>query len=186
MRLLKYIPNTITFIRLIVVCPFIYYLLVGNYLVAFYIFFASGFSDGLDGFLARRFNWGTQLGAFIDPLADKLMLLASFISLTYLGKLSLWVTGLVLVRDAVIMAGIGGLFYLHEKVCFEPTFISKWNTVFQGLLIFLLLFELAYWDLPAIVIQGLILVVVFTTLWTFVDYVWVWGRKTYLEHHKPG
>jgi len=51
---------------------------------------------------------------------------------------------------------------------------------------FLLLFELAYWNLPAIVIQGLIVVVVFTTLWTFADYVWVWGRKTYLGHHKPG
>lgn len=185
MRLLKYIPNCITFIRIVLVCPFIYYLLVGNYPIVFYIFIGAGFSDGLDGFLARRFNWRTQIGAFADPLADKLLLLASFISLSYLGKLSPWVTGLVIVRDAVIMAGIGGLFYLHEKVRFDPTLISKWNTVFQGLLIFALLFELAYWDLPAIVIQGLILVVVFTTLWTLADYVWVWGRKTYF-HHRHG
>lgn len=178
---LKHIPNLITIARIILVWPFLGYLIAGHYKVAFYLFMIAGFSDGVDGFLARKFKWTSEFGAFTDPLADKLLLMSSFIALASLDQLPIWLMLLVIARDAVIIAGVGGWFQFRGELEFEPTLLSKFNTALQVGLIFCLLFELAYWALPAVFIRSLIITTAITTTLTFFDYVWVYGRRAYQQ-----
>ena len=181
----KNIPNIITVIRLILVGPFLFYLLSDNYEYAFYVFTVAGLSDGLDGLLARRYGWISRFGCVADPLADKLLMMTSFLALTYHGKLPIWLTSLVITRDVVIVAGVSGLYYLFRKVDFTPTPISKLNTALQIILIFLLLFELAYDTLPSQLISTIMICMVVTTVVSFVHYVLVWGATAFKEwqHH---
>lgn len=177
--ILKYIPNVISIIRFILVVPFLFYLLTDDYQSAFYIFTVAGLSDGIDGLLARRFGWISRFGSVVDPAADKLLMITSFIALTYHGKLPLWLTSLVVARDLVIIAGVCGLYYLFRRVDFTPTPISKLNTALQVILIFSLLFELTFQSLPLQLITVLIFTMTFTTVVSFLHYVLVWGASAF-------
>ncbi len=180
------IPNIITVARIILVWPFLGYLISGHYRVAFYLFMAAGLSDGIDGFLARRFNWTSYFGSFVDPLADKLLLMSSFVALASMGQFPLWLMLLVIARDVVIMAGVGVWFQVCGELNFEPTKLSKFNTALQVALIFFLLFELAYWPLPVLFMQTLIIVIAITTVLTLLNYVWVYGRRAYYYEKRIG
>ncbi len=174
---LRQIPNIISIMRLILVVPFVAFLLSGDYRIAFYLFTIAGISDAVDGFLARQFNWSSNFGAFIDPLADKILLVSGFVGLAWLGQMPMWVAVLIVLRDIIIMSGILGLYYVVGDISFKPTLISKLNTVLQVLLIFLILLGLSFVALPSIVINSLMFVMVLTVIFTLVDYVWVWGHR---------
>lgn len=178
--ILKHIPNTLTVLRLVLIVPFLMYLYQHEYVTAFYIFIAAGLTDGLDGWLARHFSWQSFFGSFADPLADKLLIASSFISLALLGELPWWLVVIVFLRDFTISMGVLAWYYFIQKqLDFEPTLLSKFNTTFQLALVTLCLFELAYFAFPEYCVNTLIYLTAFTTTITYLDYIWTWGRKAW-------
>ncbi|MFA5958943.1 MAG: CDP-alcohol phosphatidyltransferase family protein [Tatlockia sp.] len=178
--ILKYIPNALTLLRLVLIAPFLVFLYHHEYLKAFVIFVFSGFTDGLDGWLARHFHCQTALGSFIDPLADKLLIASSFISLALIGILPWWLVVLVFLRDLTISLGVVAWFwFIQRKLHFKPTLMSKVNTTLQLALVSFCLFELAFYEFNPFWINVLIFVTAITTTATYIDYVLTWGKKAY-------
>jgi len=182
---LRYIPNMITALRLLMIIPFFYYIIERKYSAALCVFILASLSDGIDGFLARKFQWQTKLGAFGDPLADKLLITVSYITLTYIRQLPLWFTLLMVSRDAIIIMGTGVWYYLFRSIKFTPTLLSKINTVFQLLLVISILYQLSFQLLPAFIIMYLIAITTATTSLSFADYVIRWTIKAYKKYHEP-
>jgi len=182
--ILRHIPNVLTIFRLVLIAPFLVFLYQQAYIAALYIFLLAGFTDGLDGWMARYFHWESLFGSFIDPLADKLLIASSFISLALIGKLPWWLVILVFSRDVTISFGVLAWYWLvQRRLNFKPTRLSKFNTFFQLSLITLCLFELAYFTFAPYLIEILILLTAITTAGTYIDYVWTWGQKAYSITH---
>ena len=125
------IPNLICVVRIMLVWPIVIALLDGRYTLALALILLAGISDGLDGFLAKRFNWQSRLGGLLDPLADKLLLVSVFIALSMTGLVPLWLTAVVIIRDLVIVSGGVVYQWLVEPVQPEPSIASKINTGIQ-------------------------------------------------------
>ncbi len=175
----KIIPNLLTTLRIVLLIPIIGALLMDEYQAAFYLFIIAGLSDCLDGLLARRFQWTSRYGAIIDPLADKLLLMSSFIALGYLGHIPLWLISVVIGRDIWIICGAFAYHFIIGQPEFAPSQLSKYNTFFQLLLIGILLFNLSIFPLPSSLLQILMVLVFTTSILSFVDYTWVWGRRAW-------
>lgn len=171
------LPNILTVARMLLVGPLVYLLLTERYVGALVLAVVSGVSDWLDGALARRFNWQSKFGGVLDPLADKMLMIAVFAALVWLGHLPVWLLGLVALRDLVIVSG--GLIYHYrfERFRAEPTRLSKFNTLCQVLLMWAILTALAGLALPDQVIQGLVWLVASTVVATMFQYVLVWGMR---------
>jgi cardiolipin synthase len=178
--ILKHIPNALSLFRLLLIAPFLMYLINQEYIGAFYTFILAGVTDGLDGWLARHFHWQSFLGSFVDPLADKLLVASSFISLALIGSLPWWLVILVFIRDFCISMGVVvWYFFIQKKLDFEPTFLSKLNTTLQLALVVLCLFQLAYFPFPTYFINALIGVTALTTTTSFIDYLITGGKKAF-------
>jgi cardiolipin synthase (CMP-forming) len=108
------------------------------------LFFAAAVSDGLDGYLAKRFNWTSELGKVLDPLADKLLLITVFVESAWLGLVPWWLTAAVVARDVLI--GLGALVYRlwFGPLRGHPTILSKINTALQLLYVMLVVLNTAY------------------------------------------
>ena len=129
------IPNFITLGRIISV-PIIFWLLLsGQSKIAFIVFVCAGISDAVDGYLAKRFDWRTELGSYLDPLADKLLIVSIFIALGVRNELPLWLVIAVVSRDILIVAAVLLAWLLeHQPVRIKPLAVSKLNTLMQILL----------------------------------------------------
>ncbi|ADH85503.1 CDP-alcohol phosphatidyltransferase family protein [Desulfurivibrio alkaliphilus] len=125
------IPNLITIIRILLVPLLAIFLLEEKYNLALLVFIIAGISDGLDGFLARLLKQKTRLGAILDPIADKALLITTFIILAVLGVIPQWLTVLVVSRDLLIIIGFGILVLTGRRFQIAPTYSSKLTTVFQ-------------------------------------------------------
>ena len=156
-----------------------HFLLSHAYKEALYLFIIAGISDGLDGLLARRFNWITFFGGFLDPLADKLLLISSFLAFAYLNVLPKWYVSLLVTRDLIIVLGASAFYSLFKQIHFQPSLLSKYNTALQVGLVALLLIQLSYQCIPYGLTAVMLYVVISTTLLSLTQYVWVWGYKTY-------
>lgn len=176
--ILKYIPNILTISRLILIVPFLVLLINYEYVNAFYIYLFAGITDALDGWIARAFNSQTVVGTYIDPLADKLLITSSFITLGFLGKLPWWLVGLVCLRDLTIFCGfIAWIWFIQRKLEISPTMLSKVNTTLQLSLVTLCLFELAFFTPLPYLFESLVVLTTITTVLSYFDYVWTWGKK---------
>lgn len=175
----SHIPNCITIFRFFLIVPIILSLLSKQYEWTFYLFILAGVSDGFDGFLARRFNWMSKLGAMMDPLADKLLMVLTYLSLGYLENLPSWLVVIVIGRDLIIV--LGAIFYrvLIEEPEYSATFISKLNTVLQLALVVFVLFNEVYNLIPIRFIEIGMYVVASTTISSLLDYIWLWGKRAY-------
>ncbi len=130
-RALNLIPNVITLGRVILV-PLVFWLLVtGQTQAAFFAFIVAGISDAIDGWLAKSFGWATELGAYLDPLADKLLIVSIFLALGVDGKLPLWLVIAVVSRDILIVVAVVLSWLLSNPVRIHPLVVSKANTVAQ-------------------------------------------------------
>lgn len=179
--MLRNIPNALTIMRLLLIIPFIILLHHREFVSAFGLFILAGLTDCLDGWLARSFGWQSPFGTFIDPVADKLLIITSFVSLALIVKLPWWLVFLVFLRDITISVGVIAWFaFITQRPQLQATLVSKINTVLQLLLVTVSLFELAFFDFSSIVHKFLIFCVAGTTAISFLDYVWTWGRKAYL------
>ena len=129
-----YLPNIITVGRIFTVPVMIWMIVTGNLAYAFALFVIAGISDALDGFLARRFNWQTELGAYLDPIADKVMLTSVYASLTFHGYMPIWLGILVVSRDLLIVGAVVLAWLLERGIEVRPLLIGKINTGLQILL----------------------------------------------------
>ncbi|MGD8378506.1 MAG: CDP-alcohol phosphatidyltransferase family protein [Gammaproteobacteria bacterium] len=171
------VPNALSLFRIGLVVPVVWLMDGERYPETLAVFALAGFTDGLDGFLAKRFNDQTRLGSFLDPLADKLLLVSTFLMLGLKGLAPTWLVGLVVGRDVVIVAGAVAYHFLVGRFHGEPTLLSKLNTVTQILFGLLVVANAGWHFLPAASIGAAVLVVTGTTLASGVDYVWIWGRR---------
>jgi len=179
----KDIPNIISFLRLLLTIPVIWALLEEEFLIALVIFFIAGVSDGLDGFLAKRLHWQSRLGGLLDPLADKALLVSSFLCLGGLGLLPPWLVALVIFRDVVIVTGALVYSVQIEQLNAEPSLISKLNTLLQIVLVLVVVVNHGIYAMPQWILHGLILSVTATTLLSGIAYVYEWGKRAKDRYH---
>lgn len=144
--LLRNIPNILTALRLAAAPALVALLWRGHDYAALIVFAIAGLTDALDGYLAKTFHLQTRFGRYLDPAADKLLMLASFLALTVLGITPVWLTALVITRDACIVLGIGLAYLWALPVRATPSFLGKVSTVVQviyvGLMLVLLTFDI--------------------------------------------
>lgn len=175
--MLAQIPNLLTLLR-IAACPVLVLLLRDHaYALALVVFLAAGITDGLDGYIAKRFNCVSGLGAILDPIADKLLIAAAYIMLAMLENIPFYLLIVVMFRDLVIVAGYLVLVALGDDVPMQPTYLSKINTCVQiALVIAVLLAQAGFMHIPLIE-QALVFGVLVTTVSSGCQYVWAWGIK---------
>jgi cardiolipin synthase len=174
---LKPIPqlaNAITALR-IALAPVLILLLKGeDYLHALVVFLIAGISDSLDGLVAKRFNQMSRLGAILDPVADKILLVSAYVMLTYVGQIPFWLMLSVAFRDLLIIGGYLLYTSLVRSVQMRPSYLSKLNTFMQITLVVAILAQQAGLFALTPVVQALIYAVFVTTVSSGVHYLWIW------------
>lgn len=174
---LRWLPNAISIMRIVLVAPILAFIVQGKFDIALLLFFVAGFSDGLDGFLAKKFDWHSRLGALLDPIADKFLVAGTFIVLAYTGHIPIWLAALVILRDVVIIGGATAYNFLIRPVEGEPTRISKLNTAMQLLFILFVLTRAAFGWPARITITIIGAAIVVTVVISGTDYVLKWARR---------
>ncbi|HHH47462.1 MAG TPA: CDP-alcohol phosphatidyltransferase family protein [Gammaproteobacteria bacterium] len=175
-RPVRHIPNIISALRILLVIPVVMLLLERQYGAALILFAIAGISDGVDGFLAKHFGWQSRLGSILDPLADKLLLVGSFLSLAWLGLIPLALVVAVMLRDVIIVLGAIALHYRYGRFEMQPTRVSKVNTFFQIVLVLAVVFYHGEFAQVPWIVDSLVYIVWATTLISGANYVWIWGR----------
>lgn len=137
------VPNALTLLRIAAIPAILIALDSENFGLAFFLFFAAGVTDGLDGYIARHTNTRTELGAYLDPLADKGLVITLLVKLSFVGAVPFWVLTIILTRDIVCLTGYLILFFVTgETIEIAPSQTGKWATAFQisglGVCLFLL------------------------------------------------
>ena len=178
---LYYIPNLISSLRILLVIPLTFFLLQKNYDIAFVIFIIAGLSDALDGYLARRYNWFTRLGVILDPIGDKLLMLASYLILGFQEYIPMWLVYAVILRDVIIV--LGSLLYrlLIGEIEIEPILSSKINTALQISLIVVVLFTLAVYPIKPVFVLAFMCVVFLSTIISGSCYIYQWGQRAWAQ-----
>lgn len=174
---LKWIPNAISLLRIALVAPILMLIMKDSFAWALALFWLAGFSDGVDGYLAKRFDWHTRLGALLDPIADKLLVAGTFITLAYTQDIPVWLAAVVIFRDVVIVAGATAYNFLVRPVQGEPTRVSKLNTALQMVFLLFVLSRAGFGWPDQIAITVLGASVLITVVISGVDYVWSWSSR---------
>ncbi|HSG65408.1 MAG TPA: CDP-alcohol phosphatidyltransferase family protein [Gammaproteobacteria bacterium] len=175
----KWLPNAICVVRVLLVAPIVLTLLEQNFVAALVLIVLAGFSDALDGFLARTFDWRTPLGSLLDPAADKLLIVSAFLTLSYEGLVPVALTLVVVIRDVVIVGGAALYQWLIAPVRGEPTIISKLNTACQLLFVLCTLTAEAMAWPPTPVLTVLGAAVFFTSVTSGLNYVVGWSKRAW-------
>ena len=175
--MISQIPNFLTLLRIGATPVLVLLLNDREYDLALLLFVLAGLSDGLDGYIAKRFGFVTRLGAILDPLADKMLIISTYIMLTVLDDIPFWLMVTVGFRDVLIVGGYLVLVSLDGDVDMRPSIVSKINTCMQlALVIIVLAHKAELWSLP-VLINVSIAAVLATTVLSGAHYVWVWGIK---------
>lgn len=170
------IPNLITIGRLIIVPLVVVMILDGNWLMAFLLFALAGISDAVDGFIAKRFDMASELGAYLDPLADKALIVSIYVTLAFVGAVPVWLVALVVARDLMIVAAVLLSQMLAKPVTVKPLVVSKLNTAAQIGLAALMLGTRAFGvDAGMAIAVGLALIALLT-LASMAAYLALWLR----------
>jgi cardiolipin synthase len=177
----RHLPNLISLLRIGLVWPVAIALEAGENLTALALFMAAGLSDGVDGYLAKRFHWTSELGKVLDPLADKLLLVTVFAEAAWLGLAPWWLTAAVVARDVLI--GSGALVF---RVWFgplrgRPTMSSKLNTAMQLLYLLAVMANAVSSFLPHEILDTLAVVVFATTAISGLNYFTVFARRAWSQ-----
>lgn len=165
------IPNLLTLLRIVMVPVVIVLLDHREYSLALLVFTLAGVTDGLDGWIAKTYSLQTRLGAMLDPIADKLLLVSTYAMLAVLEDIPFWLLVLVLFRDLLIVGGYWILVAMDRKAEIRPIWVSKFNTFFQIMLVVLVLVDRAGWMALDELITATIYIVVVTTVSSGYAYV---------------
>ncbi|HSM42776.1 MAG TPA: CDP-alcohol phosphatidyltransferase family protein [Afifellaceae bacterium] len=178
------IPNFITVARLLAV-PLIVWLMIRDlYLLAAVAFAATGISDAVDGFIARRYGQSSELGGYLDPIADKVLLVSVFVTLGFKGVLPLWLIMLAVSRDLLIVGAVILAWMVNRPLEMRPHWVSKFNTAAQVLLVALALGERAGVGAFAMAVQIGIFVVAASTVLSAASYLREWNRHMSGDKHR--
>jgi len=128
---MRYVPNILTVFRILLVPVFLYFIISEEYHEAAAAFITAGVTDAVDGFIARRFNVRTELGAALDPFADKFLLVSAYIALAAKGFIPIWLMVPVIIKDSILLTGVAALKSSGRKVKIVPSVFGKATTVFQ-------------------------------------------------------
>ena len=170
------IPNLISLARIILVPIVVWAITSGEMLVAFALFLAAGISDAVDGFLAKRFHMTSELGAYLDPLADKALIVSIYISLGIAMALPIFLVILVVSRDIMIVSAFLLSLLVGKPMPIRPLMVSKANTAAQIVLAVLVLAEQAFGFHVALASQLVIALVAILTLLSIAFYLAEWVR----------
>ncbi len=162
---------------MLLVPPAIVALVTHRYGTALLLMVIAGASDVLDGFLARRFGWETRLGSILDPMADKLLLVSSYLTLAWLGPVPVWLAIVVIGRDAVIVGGAVAYHYLIDPVPMAPTILSKLNTLAQTTQVIVVVATLYRGIFADGFLHALVWLVALTTAGSGIQYVYAWSLR---------
>jgi cardiolipin synthase (CMP-forming) len=168
------IPNYITILRLLLVPFVVWSMLSGQQLAALLGFVIAGVSDGVDGYIARRYDMKSELGTYMDPIADKLLLVSVFIVLAYQGMLPLWLVSMVVFRDALIVSAVMLSAVMGNPVAMHPLFVSKANTATQIALAALVLAQLGFGFESNVPVGALIVLAALLTAASTAAYLVTW------------
>lgn len=169
------IPNSLTISRVLLVPIFVIFLMDRHFGWSFIIFVIAGITDAIDGVIARITHQKTTLGAYLDPIADKLLLTSAFVALAILKAIPSWLAVIVITRDVIISLGFIILFLVDRKPEIKPTTFSKINTVIQVLTIAIVLFSKIQVSVSSLV-PAMILVAAGTTILTGLQYIYLGTR----------
>jgi cardiolipin synthase len=173
----RHIPNIISVIRILLVVPIAIALFHQQLALAVALFALAAVSDAADGFLAKRFGWQSELGAVLDPIADKLLLATIFVTLGLLKLVPLWLMVAAVARDVIIVAGAAAYRLFIGPLTARPTLISKINTVCQALYILAVVGHAKFFIPPEWVATWLGGLVFATVAVSGIDYILVYGRR---------
>ena len=180
---LRWIPNAISIMRIALIVPILLLFVNDEFGWALTLFLIAGMSDGVDGYIAKRFHWNTRLGAFLDPAGDKLLVAWSYGTLAYLGYIPVWLAIIVILRDVIIVSGSFMYHYLVRRLEGEPTRISKLNTALEFMFLVVVIWRAGFeWpDRITITILGTSVFV--TVVISGYDYVagWIRGARAEAE-----
>ena len=179
----RHLPNALTGMRMLLVVPLIWLIRTAHFDAALVVAACAGASDALDGFFAKRYGWQTWLGGMLDPIADKLMLIACFVTLGTIGVHPAWLTWLVVGRDVVIVAGAAVYHAFIGRVDAQPTPLSKLTTCIQITYVLTQLMQQTSWfALPPLLLSTLIVLTAICTVASGLQYVLVWSLKARREY----
>lgn len=181
-RVLRNLPNILTGLRLFAAPALAFLIIGGAYNAACGVFVFAGLSDAADGFLAKRFGLATRFGRYLDPAADKLLMLLTFMTLTWMGIAPLWLAVLVIGRDAAIVIGLLLARFLVMPVTVEPIILGKLSTAVQIFYIALMLVMLAAGlDWPQVA-KAVAYVTGAVTIVSWLAYAQIWFRALARRH----
>lgn len=168
------LPNLITVSRIALAPVLILLLKEQEYAASLAVFIIAGVSDGLDGLIAKRFHCVSRLGSILDPLADKTLLVSSYVMLTLLDHLPFWLMLTVAFRDLLIIGGYLVYTSMVGSVQMRPSWLSKFNTLMQIALVIVVLAQLALRLVYPPLVDMLIYAVLLTTVASGLHYLWIW------------
>lgn len=175
----RWIPNALTSVRIVLIAPFARALMVQEYRFALMIFAIASVTDGLDGFLARRFNWRSRFGAVADPLADKALLITAYLVLTYTSVFPLWLFALVLGRDLLIVGGALVYHYCIGRFDMEPSMPGKLNTLVQICVVLSTIIILAGLPVQPMWLNVGVWLVSVSAVFSGVHYIVIWSSRAW-------
>jgi cardiolipin synthase (CMP-forming) len=175
----RHLPNLICLIRIALIWPIAAALNAGEQLAALSLFITAAVSDGLDGYLAKRFDWTSELGKVLDPLADKLLLVTVFVASAWLGLIPWWLSAAVVARD--VMIGLGALVFRlwFGPLRGRPTVLSKINTAVQLMYVMLVMLNAASGLPPHEMLDAAAALTLATTLLSGLHYVVSFTRRAW-------
>lgn len=179
------VPNLISLGRLLVVPVVVWAIMADRMVLAFWLFVGAGVSDAIDGFIARHFSCKSVLGGYLDPLADKALLMSIYVTLGSEGYLPNWIVILVVSRDVMIIGGALLYHTLTQRLQMSPLFISKINTVAQIILAGYVLGKYALEIDSEVIVIALTWIVAVTTVISGASYIVRWVAKAATFEESP-
>ena len=175
----RHIPNIISAIRILLVAPTAVALANHQLATTIALFGIAALSDAADGYLAKRYGWQSELGAVLDPAADKLLMATVFITLAYMKLVPLWLMASAVARDAIIVLGALLYRYWVGPLSVRPSIVSKFNTLCQAAFILAVVGREEFSVPPAWVVLVLGALVFVTVVISGIDYVLIYGRRAF-------
>jgi cardiolipin synthase len=180
------IPNLLTVARILLVPVVVWAIASGEMKIAFLLFLAAGVSDAVDGFLAKRFGMSTELGAHLDPLADKALIVSIYVGLGVTEAIPRWLVILVVSRDILIVGGVMLAWFVGKPITVKPLLVSKLNTVAQIVFACLVLASLGFGFDARLSTMVVMYTVAGLTLLSIGFYVREWVRHMNAAESGPG
>jgi len=167
---LQHLPNSLTLLRIVLVVPFVWYMVREQYDLALWVLLVAGITDGIDGLLARACNWRTQFGSIADPVADKILMISAYLTLGITGHMEWWVAAAVVARDIYIFIGAIVYWFVVKHYEGSPTWLSKLCTCLMVVLGLTVLANLTWPLVPAALVHWFGLLVVALCVVSMVQY----------------